>query len=234
MTSKRKHSEFDPLGRFQGKIITALSEVEYKGTTVEPMLTQLTGPGNEYLLWVEFLRFLLLRIRFKDFPLSPSARVDSIWHHCILSTRMYQGICTALGEFVHHDHRALDDTDEKRNERRSMMRNLYVIAFGCLPIFEDPDLSPQDEVKLMKIKEITALSPPMTYKYPDGKVYTLRDAWSYTIGELKMHIALDRDSDMDSLRIYSGNMQLEDSQTLADYNIQCGSQLHVIYRLRGC
>lgn len=50
----------------------------------------------------EMLRFLWLCSSSSQ-VLTPSARIDQIWHEFILFTRVYQQFCqTRLGRFIHH------------------------------------------------------------------------------------------------------------------------------------
>jgi hypothetical protein len=52
--------------------------------------------------WIELQRFLFICGQTNE-PLSPSVRIDKIWHEAILHTRYYAELCLKLcGHFVHH------------------------------------------------------------------------------------------------------------------------------------
>ena len=52
----------------------------------------------------EVLRFLSLAAHYERGQLTPSHRVDLVWHEFILCTRAYQEFCEArYGRMIHHD-----------------------------------------------------------------------------------------------------------------------------------
>jgi hypothetical protein len=54
-------------------------------------------------IW-EFRRYLGLRALCARPPMMMSKPVDTVWHTCVLFTRLYADLCQqAFGEFVHHD-----------------------------------------------------------------------------------------------------------------------------------
>jgi hypothetical protein len=77
----------------------------------------------------ETLRFLYL-CSISNRSLTPSKRIDGIWHELILFTRSYHSFChDKLGQFIHHQ-----PTDIPPNENNQYLATikLYQLTFGQL------------------------------------------------------------------------------------------------------
>ncbi|CAK0824484.1 unnamed protein product, partial [Prorocentrum cordatum] len=66
-----------------------------------------------------------------------------------------------------------------------------------------------------------------------GKTIVLNVAANSTIGDVKASIHTSQDIPPDQQRLVSSNKQLEDSRTLADYNIKKHATMHLMLCLRG-
>lgn len=82
-----------------------------------PLLSQklvrncgLADPGSCQRALIEVLRFLCLCDASAK-ALTPSIRVDAVWHEFILFTRLYERYCNEVfGRFIHHQ--PDDDSDQ--------------------------------------------------------------------------------------------------------------------------
>jgi hypothetical protein len=74
-----------------------------------PIRARLVREGTMPVTWLdealfEFRRYLGLRVLCERPPMMFSKPVDTVWHTCLLFSRLYADLCQqAFGEFVHHD-----------------------------------------------------------------------------------------------------------------------------------
>ena len=85
-------------------------------------LQQETGASEAVL--EDFKRFLALKAANKDLYaalLSPSPRVDELWHALILDTLAYKEACERMlcGGFIHHNPRGGNDAAERTRLNRT-------------------------------------------------------------------------------------------------------------------
>jgi hypothetical protein len=68
------------------------------------------GPDEATIALSEAIKFIWLASETNDGPLTPSHRVDLVWHELILFTRAYQQLCEdQFDKFVHHQPSGLGD-----------------------------------------------------------------------------------------------------------------------------
>lgn len=93
---------------------------------------------------VEFEKFMSLKVRARDWDaekLSPSPRVDAVWHAALLDTKAYERYCSKISQghqpsFIHHDpFGAQPDASSmaRRNVRYSTTVLLYTKVFRYRP-----------------------------------------------------------------------------------------------------
>lgn len=81
--------------------------------------------------FIELLRFMAL-IGHSQERLTPSYKIDLVWHEFILFTRLYMKVCeTYFGRYIHHA------PGRKEDENQQQFKNtveLYEAHFGKIPL----------------------------------------------------------------------------------------------------
>ena len=89
------------------------------------------GAEEARLGLVETIKFLLLVAENSGATLTPSHRVDLVWHEFILFTRVYSDFCHVhFGKFIHHNP---GGTQKENRDQFGATLRLYEARFGIPP-----------------------------------------------------------------------------------------------------
>ena len=86
-------------------VIDVRGALEYQNNALVARYAERNNVSIEHasLLFQECKKMLVLMATVSE-PVSPSKRLDEMWHHFILHTHEYQDYCNAyLGSFLHHN-----------------------------------------------------------------------------------------------------------------------------------
>lgn len=186
-------------------------------------------------VFCEFLRFLSVKDLKTDGGLP--ARLDEVWHACILNTRHYYALCMKLrGCFIHHT------TESERDDPVERLSRVDQTVLGYRKRYlEEPqqtDVEKQGEEAAVEppLKSIATYLPyPIFVKDITGKTWNVIVKENWTIQEVKEAIHLKvGDVPPGHQRLIYGGSPLEDGRTCADYKLGSGCTVHLVRRVAGC
>jgi len=216
-------------------------------------MARLTDAYTEYMV----LKTLAMDTGTADnggMKLSASVEVDQLWHTHLLFTENYQmfmkyiKIIHPLVDFLHHSPKSSLDFEGAKCGRRQATVTAYKKLFGrecswmkddvqsvqddmntegepCVQDeFKNEEMGPGDDFHIL-IKDLRGRQTPLN----------LGSSWQLTtIHEVKNAIQSVFGMPPNQQRLVFAGRQLSDMQTLAYYNVEKHSTLHVIQKLSGC
>lgn len=226
-----KAEQVDPLKNLYHHLHEQISSIRWSECSMlqdclEKLAIAFQLQGKEQEMLQDFFRFLLLKWQLHDMDgemLSPTPLMDSIWHHCILSTKFYEGLCSKFrGGFLHHQ--IPPDTEEEDRQRIGRLHNMrfcFRTYYGVEPLEEK------------KAEEHKGCHLTLFVKHLTGKVTSINCQTNDTIGILKMRIWLQESIPADQQRIIFSELR-HDCDSLRYCGIKDESMVHLVLKLGGC
>eukprot|EP00985_Skeletonema_marinoi_P010950 scaffold5154_cov85-Skeletonema_marinoi.AAC.2 len=193
---------------------------------------------------IAYRQFMILKKEMKDWDaeiLSPCYLVDQMWHCHILDVVNYcHDMMLLCGHVVgHNPDGALDAAGKQKRDdtTRAALQGHFgsydeeVWAFS--PIASENEGTDESGNSSSESKR-SGDTMQIFIKGLDGRTYTLRVRPTTTVASVKAAIRKEKDIPADMQRLIFAGKDLEDGNTLADYNIGRENTLHLLLKLLGC
>ncbi len=150
--------------------------------------------------------------------------VDQAWHEAILNTRGYTELCDVLGRgMIHHT------TASSQDDPVVIQSRIDQTVINYRKRYHEEPQDPNWETPL------DIVTPSVVYvKTITGQTIVVPMEGSLSVLGLKQRIRNQEGIPIDQQLLIFAGKTLEAERTLADYNIQRESTLHLVMNLRGC
>ena len=184
-------------------------------------------------IFCEYEKFLALKIALKTGnyheEISPSLKIDLMWHQHVLDTQMYAKTWKKIGGgLMHH---SIDNSidQKKQQERLALTVDLYQNWFMNNP----PDEIWKDDNNLYYYSDISETFSIFVMDLT-GKGYTVSVKNEMTVLQLKDLLEEKSGIPPSHMRLIFAGKQLADEYTMEKYGIRKEVSLHLIIAQKGC
>ena len=181
--------------------------------------------NSQFSKWqiLEYGRFLMLKIVVGDTRtsrISPSGKIDKVWHFHILRTQNYREMCeTVCGHYIDRD----PDTGHD-NQRDVTTHRTYALYFGEFPRVEFWGSLLEIDWKNFKI-----IVHVVVHDRADGNIYSL-NVGKDTVGRTVLNYLVDRlGKRYETMRLLLNGSRVGDDQTMESLKIEPGDQLDCFF-----
>lgn len=193
----------------------------------------------------EYLSFLTLKAICNDWDatkLSPSAKVDEVWHLHVLDTKRYGAECQALcKQMIHHNPDGEQDPAQPMRYKNTLLA--YRQIFNRVPpkdIWPDPVASASttqaatasERVGTKRTRESQVVQ--LSILELNGKSHTIDVDADSSVWDLKELVQTKTAFPPAQQRLLFNGVQLADDRNLKNYAIKDKSQITLTLRLTGC
>lgn len=198
--------------------------------------------SDMYALYI----FLQLKIQLNDWDakvLSPSARVDELWHTFVLHTQDYLTFCNTVSvqkKFLHHRPEGKNELDQANRYLTSwlLIRHQYENHEAEFAEYWPKPTKENDEPVRKAAKPTSDVFSNVFVKTLDGIAYYIGILPQTTLYDLYLYTGKVLGKQTGTFRlIYAGNTVPENDLTFISAwnpNLNNESVFHVVDRLRGC
>lgn len=204
------------------------------------------SPQDAWKYVNEYLSFLSLKAICNDWDatkLSPSAKVDAVWHLHILDTKQYAADCKKLcKQMIHHNPDGTEEAEQPKRYANTLQS--YQDIFKRVPPREIWPEVPADAPAAAAPAPAAAdvvgkkrkLEQPMSVFILEltGRRSTISLLPDSTVSKLKDEISKTLKYPVKDQRLHFAGLVLEDEKKLSDYNIKKESTIQLCLRLKGC
>ena len=189
--------------------------------------------------------------------LSPTARIDAVWHHLLLCLIEYLTLCTSLNppildkyEMVQHciiDHNPNGGSEVQQERRLENTYQLFQLYYQINLEYNERKADSEKKLILLEEQQVRDKTLYTLLKGKDGALMTLfsRLLWIGKVIKILVdtndfiYLVKCKIQDLegiptDSIKVVFAGHNLEDHRTLSDCNIQKHDYIDIFPLLRGC